>query len=84
MSEVIKTAKKLYYNKLIINSNNKAKSIWNIVKTVTKRSNDDGLPLNIDGKTSKDYQSIANTFNTYFTNAIDNMSVNNSMTEFCT
>jgi len=80
LSEVIKAAKKLYYNKLIINSNNKAKSIWNIVKTVTKKSNDDGPPLNIDGKTFKDYQSIANTSNTYFTNAIDDMSVNNSVT----
>jgi len=37
LSEVIKTAKKLYYNKLIINYNNKAKSIWNIVKMVTKK-----------------------------------------------
>jgi hypothetical protein len=45
-----------------------------------KKSNDDRPPLNIDGKTFKDYQSIASTFNIYFTNAIDNMSVNNSMT----
>jgi len=37
LSEVMTTAKKLYYNKLIINSNNKAKSIWNIVKTVIKK-----------------------------------------------
>jgi len=80
LSEVIKTAKKLYYNKLIINSNNKAKSIWNTVKTVTKKTHDDGAPLNTDGKTFKDYQRIAYIFNTYFTNAIDNMSVNNSMT----
>jgi len=70
LSEVINTAKKLYYNKLITNSNNKAKSIWNIVKMVTKKkSNDGGPPLNIDGKTFKDYQSIVNTFNAYFTNA---------------
>jgi len=48
LSDVIKTAKKLYYNKLIINSNNRGKSIWNIVKTETKKKcNDDGPPLNI-------------------------------------
>jgi len=41
---------------------------------------DGRLPLNIDGKTFKDYQSTANTFSTYFTNAIDNKSVYNSMT----
>ena len=71
--------KKLYYNKLIINSNNKAKSIWNIVKK--KKSKDDGPPLNTDGKTFKGYQSTANIFNTYFTNATDKMSVNNSVTK---
>jgi len=37
LSDVIKTAKKLYYNKLITNSNNRAKSIWNIVKMETKK-----------------------------------------------
>ena len=42
-----------------------------------KNSNDYGPPLNIDGKTFKDYQSTANIFNTYFTNATDKMSVNN-------
>jgi hypothetical protein len=37
LSDVIKTAKKLYYNKLVTNSNNKAKSIWNIVKMETEK-----------------------------------------------
>ena len=37
LSNVIKTAKKLYYNKLITDSSNKAKSIWNIVKMETKK-----------------------------------------------
>ena len=39
-----------------------------------------GPPLNIDGKTYEDYQSIANIFNTYFTNITDKMPVNNSVT----
>ena len=65
LSDVIKTANELYYNKLFINSKNKAKSIWNIVKMVTKKnSNDDGPALNIDGKIFKDYQCITNIFNT--------------------
>ena len=67
LSEVIKTAKKLHYNKLITNSNNKVKTIWDIVKTETpQKSNDDVPPLRIDGRTVKDYQNIANIFNTYF------------------
>jgi hypothetical protein len=49
------------------------------VETI-KKSNDDVPPLNIDGKTFKDYQSITDIFNTYFTNATDEMPVNNSVT----
>jgi hypothetical protein len=37
LSDIIKIAKKSYYNKLITDSKNKAKSIWNIVKTETKK-----------------------------------------------
>jgi len=33
LNEVIKTGKKLYHNKLITNSNDKIKTMWNIVKT---------------------------------------------------
>jgi hypothetical protein len=78
LSDVIKTVKKLYYNKLITKSNNKTKVLWNIVKmTQKKQSNDNGPPLNIDGKTHHDYQSIANIFNNYFTNMTDKVSENN-------
>jgi hypothetical protein len=45
-----------------------------------KKSNDNGLLLNIDGKIYQDQQSIANIFNTYFTNIADKVPINNSMT----
>ena len=32
-------AKKLHYNKLLLKSNNKTKTIWNIVKTITNNKN---------------------------------------------
>jgi len=38
-SVVIMLAKKLYYNKLLLNSNNKPKTTWNIVKTITNNKN---------------------------------------------
>ena len=78
LSEVIKMAKKLHYDKLITNSNNKVKTIWDIVKTETSIKNKDGVSaLNIDGKTIKDHQNIANIFNTYFLNLSAKMRVNN-------
>jgi hypothetical protein len=68
LSEVMKMAKKLHYNKLIINSNNKLKIMWDIVKMETKKKSNDDVPsLNIDRKTIEDYQNIANIFNTCFT-----------------
>ena len=44
LTEVTKTAKKLHYNKLIINSNNKVKTMWNTVKTETQKINKDEIP----------------------------------------
>jgi DNA-binding LacI/PurR family transcriptional regulator len=32
LREIMKTAKRTYYNNLIVNSENKTKTIWNIVK----------------------------------------------------
>jgi hypothetical protein len=62
LSEVIKMATKLHYNKLIINSNNKVMTVRDIVIMETKQKSNDVPPLNIDGKTIKDYHSIVNIF----------------------
>ena len=56
LTKVIKTAKKLHYNKLIINSNNKVKTMWNTVKTETQKINKDEIPpLKVDGNVDKDH-----------------------------
>jgi len=69
LTSVIKTAKKLYYDKLISNSKNSAKTLWNIVKTETKKGrNEVGPPLNNNGKTFEEFKDKANNFNTYFSN----------------
>ena len=36
LMQIIIAAKKLYYNNLLLNSKNKQKTAWNIVKTVTE------------------------------------------------
>jgi hypothetical protein len=50
-----------------------------LLKHKQKKCNDDVPPLNIDRKTFKDCQNIANIFNTYFISVTDKMSANNSM-----
>jgi hypothetical protein len=83
--KVIKEAKILQYKKLILNSQNKTKTIWNIVRSetgkITKR--EDITSLSINGMLIQNQQTIANSFNNYFsivaeklmeTNHIDKMS----------
>jgi hypothetical protein len=50
-----------------------------LLKWKQKKSND-VPPLIIDGKTFKDYQNIANIFNTYFTTVTGKTSANNAVT----
>jgi len=77
LTEVIKTAKKLHYNKLITNSNNRVKTMWNIVKKETQKiRKDEILPMIVDGSVIEDHQIIANIFNTYFTTVTDKMGTN--------
>ena len=75
LSKVIIAAKSLYYSKLISNSNNKQKTTWRIIKTVTnniKIMNSTAL-IKIDDKTSMNLRNTANGFNTYFTSVADNL-----------
>jgi hypothetical protein len=67
LSDVIKNAKKLYYNNLIISSNNKSKTSWHIINLETNKSkcNHDISSIEIDSKTCNDYLDIAKAFNTY-------------------
>jgi hypothetical protein len=67
LTNVIKTAKKLYYDKLILKSKNRAKTLWNIVKTETKKErNEGGPPLINNRETFEEIKDTANNFNTYF------------------
>ena len=68
LSSVIIAAKKKYYDEQILNSNNKAKTTWNIVKTVTNnnRKSDNMISMNIDNYPTSNPVTIANAFNTYF------------------
>jgi hypothetical protein len=68
LSRVIKEAKKRQYNKRILTSKNKTKTIWNIVKTETgKKTEKEGIPLiNYNGLLIDNQQAISSIFNNYF------------------
>jgi hypothetical protein len=68
LSKVIEAAKKLHYNTLIVNSNNKTKTTWNIVKTITNNTghSDTITNMKINDRLSCNPIDIIDAFNTYF------------------
>lgn len=80
LSNIIRAAKKLYYNRLIYNSHNKRKTTWNIIKTVTGRKfNNAGIQaLNIDRKLTDHHHTITESLNNYFLTIADKINTNNT------
>jgi hypothetical protein len=80
LSNVIRAAKKLYYNRLISNSDNKVRTTWNIIKTVTGRKlkNHGIQTLNIDGKLTDDHNTIVESLNNYCLTVADKINNDNS------
>ena len=72
-------AKKLHYNMLLLKSNNKPKTTWNIVKTITSNKNTINTisTMNINDKLSSNPRAIANAFNTYFSSVAVNLLIIN-------
>jgi hemerythrin-like domain-containing protein len=72
---VIKKAKHMEYDKLILNSHNKIKTMWNIINKKSGRKNNINniQALDVDGKKIIDQQSIADTFNEYFVTIAENI-----------
>jgi hypothetical protein len=68
LSKVIKEAKILQYRKQILTSDDKTRTIWNIVKSKTgkKIRKEEISLLNINGKLIQKQQIAANSFNDYF------------------
>jgi hypothetical protein len=79
LSNVIKHAQILHYNRLSFNSNNKMKTIGSTIKWVTgKKTSNVGIQfLNIDGKLNDNHLTIADSLNNYFLTAADKINTNN-------
>jgi hypothetical protein len=81
LTKVITLTKKLYYSANLTNSNNKSKTTWNIIKTITnnqKKPNNMSL-MEIEEKLTTHHQSIAEKFNTYYISVADNITNSNQV-----
>ena len=86
LTKVIKEAKRLHYNRQILYSSNKMKTTWNIAKTQTaqKCSNDNIHLLNAEGNIVDVNQTIADSFNKYFSTITENIiPVNKTNNDIC-
>jgi hypothetical protein len=61
-------------------SNNKPKTTWNIVRTITKNKNTTNniTTMNVNNKLSSNPQTIVNAFNTHFLSVSENLLTKNS------
>ena len=72
-------AKKLHYNNPISKSNNKPKTTWNIVRTITsnRNTNNNITTMNAKNKCSSNSLKIANAFNSHFLLVAENLLIKN-------
>jgi len=75
MTLTSRTVKKHHYNKLLLQTNNKTKTTWNIVKTITNNKNTFNTisSMNIKDKPSRSPLVISNAFNKYFSSVAGNL-----------
>ena len=75
MADTTKLAKKKYYDRLIAQSQNKTKTAWNVVRSLTTKQNsninDGELEIKIEGNVTRIPKIIANTFNRYFLDVVE-------------
>ena len=71
----------MYYNNKLANSSNKSKITWSIIKTITnnKKNCNNILMMQIDGKVTTHYQTIAEKCNHYYISVPDNITNNKSI-----
>jgi len=72
LSNVIREAKRYYFNKQIVNSNNKMKTIWDITRLLTgiRARNDDVHQLNTHNNSNHDFQTMPDFINNFFLSII--------------
>jgi hypothetical protein len=79
LSSVITTAKKIYFDKLLLKSTNRPRTTWNIVKSITNNgtTSSNTAELNINNTLNSNPFKIANAFNAYFSSVAENLTSKN-------
>jgi hypothetical protein len=75
LSKIIRQAKALHYKNQILKSNNKSKTVWDILKSQTgkKKMKEVISILDTNGTLTYNKQEIANSFNDHFSTVVENL-----------
>ena len=75
LTKIIRQAKTLHYSNQILKSDNKSRTLWNIVKSQTGKKiiKDEVSILDTNGAIIHNKQKIANSFNDYFSTIAENL-----------
>jgi hypothetical protein len=81
LKEVIREAKRKYYNRQILNSNNKIRTVWGITKSVTGKLTDVETiqEIKANGEVISNRQNIADFLNNLFLSVVDSNIINKPM-----
>jgi len=76
LTKLLHKLNKTWYNKQISVSYNKTKTIWNFLKTETKRKGKTGFLFSSVYEESCGYQDISDSFNKYFLSIANKINLN--------
>lgn len=81
LKTVIRTSKQMHYQNRIVTSDNKIKTIWDIVKEETGRTRDEdeNIALRVDDTRITDVYSVATIFNKHFLTVTEKMGLSGSV-----
>ena len=86
LKDVIREAKKQHYNRQVLNSSNKIRTMWDITKSVTGKSTkiDTIQELKVNGNVISSSQDIADSLNNFFLSVVENntFKINNSPLDY--
>jgi hypothetical protein len=80
--DVIREAKRQHYNRQVLNSSNKIRTVWDITKSITEKlaKVDSIQELKVNGEVISNSQNIADFLNKFFLSIVDNNVNNNPIT----
>lgn len=83
LQKEIRQLKNSYYQRKLNECNNNPKKVWNLINEITcqRKKQNQSFSINLNGEIIKDPQCVANAFNDFFLNIVENLNLNTDISE---